>query len=1000
MTGKRLGKRILSGAMAFIMAASTMLATPIRTKADGIIPKQMDSASLVNYDYLLGRAVDFGITANKLVFKTHMETTFATNEFVREGGSNSDVDFIKGTAQFLIGGVGATKSGEVKNVVFGGTTASCFNIEASPEVLGDYTHNNGEGVTGGKDIGQIHFNADVPSVVVNKSTATKDNVDRILTNAKSRSLEISNRAKDPAYVIDYRGFADINGNHITLDFTDPVFENKVIYVQVDDTLAKAMAESAALKIKKNSSTVIAFNIENGITNKKFYGDSSENTYSGVDAFEIQKIQVSVDGGNSWIGTETGNSNLAGAAVVDREICQKLIWNVRTSDVVSLNICAGTVLAPYCKDAIVTGSSAGWVVAPRVTVDAGEWHYIFQRGSQDTIQDGNGEIHFAARKAFTTDYTASGEPVEDKSVKTSAGTYSFQFYKCADSSYSSPVPYGDAVTNQDTNKIHFPTLTFNSADNGKTYYYLIRENGAGETVTDHGVKVEKSTGEIQIALTVSSKDSHFNYTVSTKTILGNGVVYKSNVDIGMSGVEFSLGAFFNKIITDEVAPTGTDVYISKQIAGAGSELPGAKLTLSGKNGNDTIVMNMSSISVIRGEGASDPVQRSYQIEFVSGSTPTLIKNLPDGVYTLTEERAPKGYVVADEITFEIKDGKVVGTNDNKVVMIDEEAKSDIATYTVNISKRIINQSDELPGATLRIVQYGVETGDANATDFSKVTLTQGGKDITTTADVSNCGSIEYLSGTEETVVQGLKPGSYVLYEITAPNGYEQAENIGFTIDANGKVMDADGKELPDGRVIMEDAPAPAKTYTVTISKQDINGSGELEGAKLTITQKSAEDEWTDFSKVELNRDGKEISANTRGDKSVNFTSGTAVTKISGLTAGKYTLTETTAPDGYEVAEDIDFTVDANGNVKVGGETVSVVKMLDAPKAAPVPETGKLVITKTIEGDVTKEEAEGALQFTITTTVDGKTNYVKADGSLTTEKTSIGLKSFSYADGKYT
>ncbi|MBO7452281.1 MAG: hypothetical protein J6U54_18285, partial [Clostridiales bacterium] len=44
--------------------------------------------------------------------------------------------------------------------------------------------------------------------------------------------------------------------------------------------------------------------------------------------------------------------------------------------------------------------------------------------------------------------------------------------------------------------------------------------------------------------------------------------------------------------------------------------------------------------------------------MSSSNPTLIKNLPDGKYTLVEDAAPAGYDVSTNITFVIENGKVV------------------------------------------------------------------------------------------------------------------------------------------------------------------------------------------------------------------------------------------------------------------------------------------------------------------------------------------------------
>ena len=82
-----------------------------------------------------------------------------------------------------------------------------------------------------------------------------------------------------------------------------------------------------------------------------------------------------------------------------------------------------------------------------------------------------------------------------------------------------------------------------------------------------------------------------------------------------------------------------------------------------------------------------------------------------------------------------------------------------------------------------------------------------------------------------------------------------------------------------------------------NKVDITTNKELPGAELTIT----------------NKDGKVMERWVSTDKPHY---------IEKLPAGDYTLTEITAPDGYEIAEDISFTVLPNGDVQR-------VVMKDAP-----------------------------------------------------------------------
>ena len=124
---------------------------------------------------------------------------------------------------------------------------------------------------------------------------------------------------------------------------------------------------------------------------------------------------------------------------------------------------------------------------------------------------------------------------------------------------------------------------------------------------------------------------------------------------------------------------TKVEISKQDI-AGKELPGAKLTVLDKDGK---------------------VVESW----TSADKPHYIEMLPIGEYTLREETAPEGYMVANDVKFEVKDTGDV----QKVVMVDEAEKPE---ETPNTPEKPVSSDtpktgdDRNPGLWLLLLLFAV------------------------------------------------------------------------------------------------------------------------------------------------------------------------------------------------------------------------------------------------------------------------------------------------------
>ena len=128
-----------------------------------------------------------------------------------------------------------------------------------------------------------------------------------------------------------------------------------------------------------------------------------------------------------------------------------------------------------------------------------------------------------------------------------------------------------------------------------------------------------------------------------------------------------------------------------------------------------------------------------------------------------------------------------------------------------------------------------------------------------------------------------------------------------------------QSLVSGRVIV-------RPTTVHLSKKAVNGTSELEGAKLKVVEGE-------------NPTGKTITEWTSGK----------TTKTIQVTPGTYTMVETTAPAGYEIAEHITFQIDTTGTIKTKTQngtyttnntnTITMLDKVKPPTTPPKPPTDR-------------------------------------------------------------
>lgn len=234
----------------------------------------------------------------------------------------------------------------------------------------------------------------------------------------------------------------------------------------------------------------------------------------------------------------------------------------------------------------------------------------------------------------------------------------------------------------------------------------------------------------------------------------------------------------------------------------------------------------------------------------------------GKYYVKEQHLP-GYLPNEDIwEFEA----VYENQNDEVVVITKEVENQPTES--HFTKTDLTTGKELEGATLQIIDSDKEVVE------------------------------EWLSTKEPHIVYGLPNGDYILHEKLAPfkDGYVSAVDVNFTVLEDGSVLEVEMKD---------------EYSKVEISKTDLTTGKELEGAKMQVLDKDKKvlEEWV--------TDGKPY-------------------QVEKLPVGaELTLREITAPDGYEIAEDVKFTL--KDTTEVQKVQMKDARITEKP-AGFVPKTG--------------------------------------------------------------
>ena len=240
---------------------------------------------------------------------------------------------------------------------------------------------------------------------------------------------------------------------------------------------------------------------------------------------------------------------------------------------------------------------------------------------------------------------------------------------------------------------------------------------GTEVEGAKLQVTDSDGKV-IDEWVSGKEPHIIRELTVGETYRMSEILPADGYVTAESIEFTVENT-NEVQKVEMKDDVTKVEISKTDI-AGNELPGAKLTIYNKDGE---------------------VVESWTSE----DKPHYIEMLPIGEYTLHEESAPDGYLVAEDIRFEVQDTGEI----QKVAMKDDVTK-------VEISKTDI-AGNELPGAKLVIYDKDGRVVES------------------------------WISEDQPHSIEMLPAGEYTLHEETAPDGYLLAEDIPFEVRNTGEIQ---------------------------------------------------------------------------------------------------------------------------------------------------------------------------------------------------------------------
>ena len=768
---KRILKRFLSMATAAMMTIGMLSIGGTQGSMEAVKAAEpnVDAASQVNFSTILGRAANYGLLAARINQDSHMETTIAT-KILKPKGAN-EIDLCGADPVWIsIASLDLSENSNTYPLDFGskiyqGASSMTYYLETTADV---YAKAKTKAVDPG------HVNADI--VLIERSQAEIEaSVNTMQTEIKAKSDEL--KAKTGLNIDD---IGSGSAGNYTIDLTGKGYEGKTVYINVPDghAIQTSLNASEGLKIKKDDSTVIVFNLEGT--------DISMNKYN-VNGITTEQT----------FGGEESDHNKS----VDKSICQKIVWNMPNATNVSLDTTAGLFIIPQTTAVINQKTSAGWIATGGTINVNGEFHYIYH----DRSTAANNQLSFGIRKAFTKKLTsAEAEANEVGTISAGEDEYTFEIYESNSSYDVTGTPYA-TVANDANSKVSFPAYTFDGAGD---YYFVIKEKSG--TTKDY---IQIADGEIDFKITVSVdasgnysyKYSSSKYATAADKQAGNSITTHTNESV--SPPELTFGRFYNEVNVGNLEITIRDEDTKELVHGAKVKVtdPSGKIEEYTTDANGKITIENSPI----------------------GNHSIVVTEVPANYRVTTGETATVKVEEGKTVTHE---AEVTTTGGLKVTVLEETTGNPVKDAVVRVTnKETGDYSDYTTDANGVISVNPIDTGKYDVVvtkvpegkkvtvgETETLTVTKGAiAEHTAKINNKNTGNLEITVKDETTD----KPVPDASVDITAPSG-----------DKDTHITDKSGKiSLTD---------VPAGDYTVEVTKVP-DGYTVTTGKKTTITVKENE-----------------------------------------------------------------------------------------------------------------------------------------------------------------